>query len=66
MTIDQRLRKLRYQRGWTIRGLAKIALVDHNTIFNVEMGRGNPTWKVIRKLSEAFGLTVSEFLEGVR
>lgn len=60
-----RLKALRRQRGWSQVALAVHAGMTANHVAYLELGRGEPSMTTLRRLSRAFGLTLSELLEGV-
>jgi transcriptional regulator with XRE-family HTH domain len=61
--LMRRLRELRKQRGFSIRGLAKRAGVSLATIQNLEAGTFDPRLSTLRKLAKALGVTLSISLE---
>lgn len=57
-TFGQYLRALRKAKGFNLTGLSKISGVSHPYLSQIESGRKTPpTPDVIRKLSQALGVT---------
>lgn len=57
-----KLRRLREQKGYSIRGLAKVARLDWMTVWRVETGRRAPTVATLRKLARALKVEVADLL----
>ena len=50
---DAKLRRLRRERGWSIRELARRASMSTETIYSLEHGRREWAWpRTVRKLAE--------------
>jgi transcriptional regulator with XRE-family HTH domain len=60
-----RLRSLRQQHEWSQSALGMRADMTPNHIYHLENGCGEPNMETMRRLADAFGLTLSELLEGV-
>src|SRR5688572_8052563 len=56
----ERLAELREQRALTLRQLAEISGVEHNTINQLELGRRKARPSTVRKLASALGVSVEE------
>lgn len=54
------IRKLRKRRRLTIESLAASAGIHTTYLSGIELGRRNPTWKVIGLLAEALGVEISD------
>ena len=58
--LQNRLRELRGERGWTQAHLAEVVGVTRKTINTVENGVFTPSTVLALKLARAFGLTVEQ------
>ncbi len=59
----QRLKELREERGFSIRGLARRAGLNPTTVYTIESGRNaNPELRTLEALATALGVAVTEFL----
>lgn len=68
MSIGERVKKLRTDRGWTQVELSVYADVGINVITRLEKDDGNKSdlrLSSIRSLAKVFGMTISQLLEGV-
>ena len=65
MTFAERLRELREAKGWTQTHLGTLCHLGTSGISMLESGDRYPGWIVMRRLARAFGLTLSELLDGV-
>lgn len=62
------LRAWRAERLWGVRDLAREAGVSTKTVSQLEFGRQLPTFRTIRRISEALGVApreVAEFAEAL-
>jgi transcriptional regulator with XRE-family HTH domain len=67
MTIGDRIRKLREDRGWTQNFLASRAGVHQPTIWRLEKGSiASPKIDLIRKIADAFEISVDELAGGTQ
>lgn len=57
-----KLRRLREQRGYSIRRLAKAARLHWTTVWEVEVGRQTPTVATVKKLARALKVEVTDLL----
>lgn len=58
--LGSAIRALRKKRRLTIEALASAAGVHTTYLSGIELGRRNPTWKVVGKLANALGVEISE------
>jgi XRE family transcriptional regulator of biofilm formation len=58
------LRRMREDKGWTQRDLAKVAKVTPGYVAQLEMGvRKNPSLEILKRLAKALGVPVTALLE---
>jgi transcriptional regulator with XRE-family HTH domain len=58
------LKRMREEKGWTQRDLAKQAKVTPGYIAQLEMGvRKNPSLETLKRLAKALGVPVTALLE---
>lgn len=57
--IAQRIKKLRNEKGWTLRELEALANIDNAYLSKLESGAVNPTLVTLYKLSQAFSIKLS-------
>jgi XRE family transcriptional regulator, regulator of sulfur utilization len=60
-----RVRKLRQRRGWALVELSAETGLGRVFLSNLENGRHVPKLTTIKKLANAYGLTVSQLLKGL-
>ena len=65
MTIGEKIKALRKERGWTQKALALISGIAEITIRNYEAGKYKPKLDKLEMLSKAFSITVTELLINV-
>ena len=63
--FGERVRKLRKKRGWMLVDLAAETGLGRVFLSNLENGKHEPKLSTIRKLADAFGLTVSQLTKGL-
>lgn len=63
--LGMRIRYLRSLRKWSQEDLALESNVNRNYICDLENGRRNPSLEVLERISDAFGITLSELFRGV-
>lgn len=64
LTLGEKLRKLREERGWTLSEAASIANVSLSHVSAIENGtRPNPSFFVMVRLAEAYGVELSYFAD---
>jgi transcriptional regulator with XRE-family HTH domain len=61
MTIGQKIAVLREQKGWTQYRLAKECKTAPITVSRIESGKMQPSFEMVQRLSQAFGVSLSEF-----
>ncbi|MGB9859719.1 MAG: helix-turn-helix domain-containing protein [Moorellaceae bacterium] len=59
-----RLKELRLKAQLSQQELAKKAEIGQSTIHYIETGRKSPTYRILRKLASALGVSVSDLLGG--
>ncbi len=65
MEIDaEKLKELRKARALSLRELAELAGVGHNTIYRIEHGQTNTIPRTVRRLAGALGVEPSELMKG--
>lgn len=57
--LGTRLKKLRQQRGLSLRELAKLAHMSHSFIADIEAGRSTPSLDTLQALAKALNIPVS-------
>ena len=63
MTIGERIRKMRTERGWTLDELAKkMGYSGRGTIWSIETGKNDVVLSTVAKFAEIFGVTPSEMM----
>ena len=65
MTIAEKIRSLREQRGWSQRGLAKRSELASGTLSHLETGKFRGDLDTHQKLARALGITLGELYRGV-
>lgn len=60
--FGQAIRKLRKNTGITQEVLAQKAHIDRTYMSSIERGKKNPTIKVIYKISQGLGISVSDII----
>jgi putative transcriptional regulator len=58
--VNNRLRVLRAERGWTQQDLADLVEVTRQTIHSIEAGKYDPSLPLAFRLARLFGSTVEE------
>jgi transcriptional regulator with XRE-family HTH domain len=58
--LGQRIRDLRTEKSWTLCDLAAIINMDTSDLSKLELGYTNSKILTLYKISQAFGITVSE------
>ena len=61
--VGQRLRELRNGRGLSLEGLAAASGVSRSMLSQIEREQANPTLAVTLRISQAFGMSIGEFVE---
>ena len=57
-----KLRRLREQKGYSIRGLGKAAGLHWTSVWKIETGRREPTVATLKKLARALKVEVADLL----
>ena len=63
--FGKRLRTLRGEAGLSQEGLAELSGLHRNYIGGIERGEKNPTITSLRKVSKAFGISLSKLFRGL-
>ena len=63
--LGMRIRYLRQQHKWSQEDLAFYANINKNYICDLENGRRNPSLDILERISDAFGITLSELFRGI-
>lgn len=63
MTLPTKLRTLRARAGLTLIDAAKRAGIGRDTLSDIERGRRHPVMPTLKKIAEAYGVPVEEFVE---
>lgn len=64
MEFNEKLQKLRLQKGLTQEELAKSLYVSRTAVSKWESGRGFPSIESLKQISKIFSLTIDELLSG--
>ncbi len=64
--LGKRIAFLRKQKRWSCLELALRADVNRNYLNDLENGKRNPTLKILRQISYALDIDLSELLIGIR
>ena len=64
MEFNEKLQKLRKQKGLTQEELAEVLFVSRTAISKWESGRGYPNIDSLKAISKFFGVTIDELLSG--
>jgi transcriptional regulator with XRE-family HTH domain len=62
--VARNLRRLRADRGWSLDVLAKRSGVSKGVLVQIEQGQGNPSLTTLVRLSDSFGITLAQLVEG--
>ncbi|MGA3126072.1 MAG: helix-turn-helix transcriptional regulator [Candidatus Korobacteraceae bacterium] len=65
VTLGERIRQLRTDRGWRQIDLAEEAGVHENFVTDLELGRKEACLRTLQKLASAFDMKVAELLKGI-
>ena len=61
--VGQRVRQLRMERGFSIRGLAEISGLSVNTLSLIENGKISPSVSTLQRAAGALGVPITAFFE---
>lgn len=64
MTLAERIRLYREQRGWTQKELSERAQLPQSRVSELESGKQWTTAANILKLAQAFGITMEQLMKG--
>lgn len=62
--IGERMRRLRLERGWQIKDLAKASGLDRAQVSKYEIGRYRPTGDALIQLADALEVTLDYLMRG--
>ena len=65
-TLNDRIKNLRKEKGWTQLKLAEQLNITDKAVSKWESGEGNPDITLLPKLAELFGVTIDYLLTGVK
>lgn len=65
ISLGERIRDLRRERGWRQIDLAEQAGINENYVSDLEIGKKEICLRTLQDLADAFGLKTSELLKGV-
>lgn len=60
-----RIKTLREQRGLSQRELSLMIGINRAYIGDLELGKRNPTFKVLQKIAKGFDITLEELFKGI-
>ena len=63
--FGERIRKLRKKRGWKLIELSVETGRGRVFLSNLENGKHEPKLSTIKRLADAFGLTISQLMRGL-
>ena len=63
MDIIDKIKRLTYEKGWTIYQLSNEAEIGQSTLTNMFTRKTLPSITTLTKLCDAFEITLSEFFE---
>ncbi|MBQ4312940.1 MAG: helix-turn-helix transcriptional regulator [Clostridia bacterium] len=61
MKVQDKIKQLMYDRGWTDYRLAKESGLSHSTISNMFARNNAPTLPTLEAICDAFGITLCQF-----
>lgn len=61
--VSIRLAEVRREKGWTQTELAEASGINRVTIARYETGKQSPTLRLLEKLAEALGVSISDLSE---
>jgi len=59
--INEKLKKIRKERGLSLRALAKKSGISKSTLNDIENGKSNPTTETLAKIAKALDIKISDF-----
>jgi putative transcriptional regulator len=63
--FGERIRRLRKKRGWKLIELSVEAGLGRVFLSNLENGKHEPKLGTVKKLADAFGVTISQLMRGL-
>jgi transcriptional regulator with XRE-family HTH domain len=63
--FGERVRKLRKQRGWMLVELSVETGLGRVFLSNLENGKHEPKLGTVKKIADAFGMTISQIMRGL-
>jgi predicted transcriptional regulator len=63
VALGAHIRKLREQRGYSLRGFATMMDVEYNLVYRVEHGKTNTSVSMIQAIAETLGVHPKELLD---
>ncbi len=64
MTVGERIRKYRIEKGWTQKKLGEESNIAEPTIRRYELGKLNPKYETLQKISKALNVPLANLLLG--
>lgn len=61
MLYGEYMRRARKRAGLAIKGLAQLANVGRNTVWQIENGKNSPRLDTVIMLADALGISIDEF-----
>ncbi len=65
MTLAERFRELRKERGWRLKDVAEVTGLSIPYLSDLERDRTNPSLETLRTLAEAYEMTVHDLMAPV-
>jgi transcriptional regulator with XRE-family HTH domain len=62
MTLAERFRELRKERGWRLKDVAEVTGLSIPYLSDLERDRTNPSLETLRTLATAYGMTVHDLI----
>lgn len=63
--VGDRIRHLRVKKNWRQIDLAELAQISENYVSDLEAGKKEICIRTLKAVATAFGMTVSEFMNGI-
>lgn len=61
--LGQKIKQLRSEKNWTLRELEAYTNIDHSDLSKMESGYISPQILTLYKISQAFGITLSQLVD---
>jgi len=65
ISVGERIRQLRTERGWRQIDLAESAEISENYVSDLEIGKKEICLRTLQTMAGAFEMTLSDFLKGL-